>query len=258
MSKNTNHSTQEKIDEQLILADRLASLSQLSSGVSHEIRNPLASIMLFVDILADPKRFKRSDQELEILGEVKENVEKITGIITRMFDFSRPNSSNKYPSDTNKLMEDIVRLWTPKITRAGIDIKLSLQTDIPQITGDSVELQQVFSNLILNATEAMADGGTLTIDTSMALSTFHLPKEKKVILITVHDTGKGIRNDIKQTIFNPFFSTKNGHSGLGLSISYQIIKRHGGVLSCNKSDSGGTQFNIELPLDQPRQTGEKE
>ncbi|HID02037.1 MAG TPA: hypothetical protein EYP18_02315 [Desulfobacterales bacterium] len=124
---------QEKINEQLILADRLASLSQLSSGVSHEIRNPLASIMLFVDILADPNRFNRTDQELEILGEVKENVGKITDIITRMFDFSRPNSSNKLPSDINKLMEDILRLWTPKIQRAGIEIKLSLEADIPLI-----------------------------------------------------------------------------------------------------------------------------
>jgi len=236
----------EKMNEQMILADRLASLSQLSSGFSHEIRNPLASIMLFVDILADQRRYSRSEQELEILAEVKENVQRITDIITRVFDYARPGSSNKVPSDINKLLEDILRLWAPKINRASIETKLSLQPDIPLVTGDSGELQQVLSNLILNAIEAIDKGGTLTITTKTALSTFH--KNRQILLITVKDTGKGIPDNLRNTIFNPFFSTKPEGAGLGLTISYQIIKRHGGVLSCNKSGPEGTLFSIELPL----------
>lgn len=245
----------EKMNEQMVLADRLASLSRLSSGISHEIRNPLAGIMLFVDILADPKSFSRSNKELEILDEIKESVRKITDIISRVFDFARLNSSHKLPSDINKLLEDILGLWTPKVKRAGIEPELSLQPDLPYVTADSVELQEVFSNLILNAVEAMAEGGTLTITTATALSAFHA--QRKIVLVTVKDTGKGIPRNLRKTVFNPFFSTKSDGSGLGLAISYQIIKRHGGVLFCSKSGEEGTLFSIELPLDDQHGRGER-
>ena len=236
-----------EINEQMVLADRLASLSQLSSGISHEIRNPLASIMLFVDILTDPKRFSRSSQESEILNEIKENVQKITDIIARVFDFARLNSSHRLPSDINKLLRDMLRLWAPKMKQSAITAEFCPQPDLPRITGDSVELQQAFSNLILNAIEAMPEGGTLSLTTTTALSSFHAQRE--VIVITCGDTGPGIADDLRKSIFNPFFSTKAESSGLGLTISYQIIKRHGGVLYCSASDDGKTVFSIELPVD---------
>jgi signal transduction histidine kinase len=244
----------EKINEQMVLADRLASLSQLSSGISHEIRNPLASIMLFVDILADPKRFRRSSQETEILDEIKENVQKITDIIARVFDFARLNSSHRLPSDINKLLQDMLRLWIPKMKQSAITAEFRPQPDLPRITGDSVELQQAFSNLILNAIEAMPEGGTLSLTTATALSAFHA--QRKVIVITCRDTGIGIPDDLRKSIFNPFFSTKAESSGLGLTISYQIIKRHGGVLYCSASDEGKTVFSIELPVDHRHDDGE--
>lgn len=237
----------EKIDEQMVLADRLASLAQLSSGISHEIRNPLASIMLFVDILADPKRFRRSRQETEILDEIKENVQKITDIIGRVFDFARLNSSHRLPSDINRLLQDMLRLWTPKMKQSAITPEFNPQPDLPRITGDSVELQQAFSNLILNAIEAMPEGGTLSLTTATALSAFHA--QRKVVVVTCGDTGPGIPDDLRKAIFNPFFSTKAESSGLGLTISYQIIKRHGGVLYCSASEVDKTIFSIELPID---------
>ncbi len=234
----------------MFLADRLASLNQLSSGISHEICNPLSSIMLYVDILADRERFgHRSEQELQILSEIRENTNRIADTLTRLLDCSRLDIAEKQSVDLNRIIQDTVNIWKPKMQCSGIELRLFLQADLAPVRGDRIELQQVFSNLILNGIEAMPGGGILTIGSRPARSLFHDTRE--IILVTVSDTGGGIPTDQQESIFHPFFSTKADHTGLGLTIAHQIVRRHGGMLICSSSSKGGTTFSIELNRDEP-------
>ncbi|MCK5069639.1 MAG: hypothetical protein KAR01_03825 [Desulfocapsa sp.] len=241
-------------NEQQLFTDRMESLSRLARGVSHEIRNPLASIMLFVDILADPGRYSRTDQELEILSDVKENVNKITTIITRIFDFSKGDSSQKLPTDINELLEDALEISKSKLQQKAIHCVLSLEDNIPHVAGDSLELQQVFKNLILNAIESMPGGGAINITTKSLYS----GTQQKMVFMSIEDVGEGIPHDALQSIFTPFFSTKPGQPGLGLTISHQIVHRHGGILTCSTSGKQGTTFTLELPVKENLLTEEKE
>lgn len=235
-----------KTDEQLIRADRLSSLGLLSGGIAHEIRNPLSSISLFLDILSDPNRFDHPDKELEILEETKENVNKIAGIIKRVLDFAKPSITGRKEVDLNELIRQDIKLWSVQIRKADIALEQSLEDGIAPVFGDTIELRQVLNNLISNALEAMDEGGVLGITTAGGKSSFH--KDRRVVLLKVKDSGRGIAPEHRQSIFNPFFTTKTGGTGLGLAISNQIIERHGGIFSCESEPGTGTTFSIELPV----------
>jgi len=234
-----------KIEKQLIRADRLSSLGQLSGGIAHEIRNPLSGINLFVDILADEEKFSRADQELEIFQEIKHNINKINGIITRILDFARDSRATSGEIDVNALIEEITRLWYTKIRDAKIKLQLSLQKDLLTVCGDAIGIQQVMNNLIQNAIEAMPAGGLLDIATRNAVSSFY--QDRPVVLIRVGDSGSGIPPKQREKVFDPFFTTKSTGTGLGLSISHQIVERHGGIISFESLSKQATTFSVELP-----------
>ncbi len=235
-----------KIDEQLIRADRLSSLGLLSCGIAHEIRNPLSGINLFLDILYDQEKFERTDQEIEILKEIKTNIEKINGIIKRVLEFASHSDLNLKPVDINSLILDTLKFWGSKMGSKEIALKLSLDKDLPRVHADLIELQQVVNNLIQNSFDAMPNGGKLNIRTTTCTSAFQ--KDRQVVKIGIEDTGQGIKPDHHEKIFNPFFTTKSNGTGLGLSISSQIIDRHGGVISFESVEGAGTRFHLELPI----------
>ncbi len=234
-----------KIQEQLIRADRLSSLGQLSGGIAHEIRNPLAGINLFLDILSDEDKYERTAIEIEIFNDIRNDVNKIDGIIRRVLDFARPGVKKTDKIDIKLLIREEIKLWSLKIRKPKIDLKLSLKKETPFIVGDSIELRQVINNLVMNSIDAMKTRGVLEISTARGISSFH--KDRKVAVITVKDSGSGIKPEQKASIFNPFFTTKADGTGLGLSILYNIIKRHGGTISCESEPGKGTTFTIELP-----------
>jgi signal transduction histidine kinase len=234
-----------KVERQLIRADRLSSLGQLSGGIAHEIRNPLSGINLYVDILCEAERFKRADQELEIFEEIKLNIKKINGIITRVLDFAKHSDAASGKIEINCLIDEALKLWYTKIRDTKIRLELSLQRDLAPIRGDAIEIQQVVNNLIQNAVEAMPAGGALDIATCNGISSFH--QDRPVVLISVGDTGQGIPTEQREKIFDPFFTTKSTGTGLGLSISHQIIERHGGIISFESRSKPATTFSIELP-----------
>ena len=235
-----------KTEEQLVRADRLSSLGQLSGGIAHEIRNPLSSISLFMDILSDKERFEHTDQELELLSEVKDNVNRIADIIKRVLDLSKLQAVHKNMTDINRLIEGNIKLWQTNISKSKIKLKLSLDKGLPQILGDAIQLQQVFNNLILNAIEAMNKGGILRITTSKGVSS--VVRGREVVVIEVGDTGPGINPEDMENIFNPFFTTKTMGTGLGLAISHKIVERHGGIISIESKPNEGTTFSVELPV----------
>jgi two-component system cell cycle sensor histidine kinase/response regulator CckA len=234
-----------KIEEQLIRANRLASLGQLSGGIAHEIRNPLAAVSLFVDILCDKNKFDQSDMELEVLGHIKDDINKIAAIIKRVLEFAKPSAASSREIDVNTLIHENLKLWSAKIRKSKIRLELSLEESHPSIVGDPVELQQVINNLVSNAIDAMSRGGVLSVTARKGISFFH--KGRRIVIINVKDAGPGIKREHAESIFNPFFTTKATGTGLGLAISHQIIERHGGVISFESKPDEGTTFTIELP-----------
>ena len=236
-----------KLEEHMIRVDRLSSLGQLSAGIAHEIRNPLAGINLFVDVLTDEEKFQRTGQELEILGEIKRNIKKMDGIIKRILDFARQSESPILDKlDVSLLISDTLKLWRSAMTKAGIVLHLSVAEDLPHLRGDAIELQQVLNNLLENAVDAMGRGGHLRITARQGV--FSLDEHRQAVILTLQDTGPGIPVEHRGSIFNPFFTTKPAGTGLGLAISHRIVSRHGGTIFCESTTDMGTTFRIEFPI----------
>jgi len=242
----TDITEKKRVQEQLIRSDRLSSLGRLSGGIAHEIRNPLAGINLFIDILRDKEKFVYTDKAQDILNEMKEGVNKIEGIVKRVLDFARPSKVSIDKIEMNTLITETIELWDENLRKSNIKRKLSLAKDLPPVLGDNISLQQVINNLVLNAVEAMKKDGMLEITSSKGISSFF--KEREIIIITVEDTGPGIEPKYMEKIFNPFFTLKATGTGLGLSIVHQIIKQHGGFISFKCGPCKGTTFTIELPI----------
>ena len=236
---------QKKIGEQLLRADRLASLGQLSGGIAHEIRNPLASISLFADVLCDQDKYDRNRQELELFDDIKDNISRIEKIIKGVLDFAKPPITSSDEIDLNQITREIVKFWSSKLRKSKIRLNLNLKDGLPPAQGDVIGLQQVINNVVLNAIEAMSAGGDITINTSLSDSPKGIGQDR--VYLKVSDTGPGIPHDHQENIFNPFFTTKASGTGLGLSISHQIIKRQGGTFTFENNPDAGTTFIIELP-----------
>ena len=236
---------QREIEKQLIRADRLSSLGQLSGGIAHEIRNPLASINLFTDILSDPHKYERTPQEIELFDDIQENIDRIDQIIKRVLDFAKPAITSSDAIDLNALIQECLKFWSSQLRKSKIDLQLRLHDKLPPVQGDVIGLQQVIHNVILNAIEALGQGGEIKIDTSQVPPLNG--NNHSTVLMQVSDTGPGIPAAHQEDIFNPFFTTKATGTGLGLSISHQIIKRQGGAFSFDNNPEAGATFSIELP-----------
>ncbi|MBI5590544.1 MAG: PAS domain S-box protein [Deltaproteobacteria bacterium] len=235
-----------KTEEQLLRANRLSSLAQLSAGIAHEIRNPLSSISLFTDILCDAGKFVRTEQEYEILREIKDNIHRISGIIKKVLDFARSPHEVKFATDINGIITDTLLFWDLKAQKSNVHLVVKLQENLPPMFGDELQLQQVFHNLVINALEAMENGGVLTLATTAGISS--LIKYRQALIITVSDTGSGILDEDIENIFNPFFTTKRTGTGLGLAIAHKIIETHGGMISVKSRLGEGTTFSLEFPV----------
>ncbi len=234
-----------KMQMQLMRADRLSALGQFAGGIAHEIRNPMGSIRLFTDILCDENRYKRDEKEKELFDEINQNISRINSIIKSVLNYSKPLEISSGKADINNIISSTLKLFSSKLRNLKIDPLISLGENIKPIDGDPVGLQQVVTNMIINAMDAMKDGGILNIQTLKNCST--LDGNHSVVKIIVKDTGTGIPPDEFESIFNPFFSAKPGGTGLGLSISHHIIEIHGGTISVRNKKDGGAEFTIELP-----------
>jgi signal transduction histidine kinase len=234
------------MEKHLTRVDRLSSLGQLSGGIAHEIRNPLAGISLFIDVLSDEEKFSRTSQEGDIFEEIKLNIKKIDGIIRRILDFSKQSViSSQSKLDVGLLIEDSLKLWRSRMTKDGIKFREFFEENLSEVLGDPVEIQQVLTNLVQNALEAMEKDGTLSI--SAENGTLSFDRKRPAVIIRVQDSGPGIPLDQQKNIFNPFFTTKHTGTGLGLAISHRIASRHGGLISFESVPGAGTTFMVELP-----------
>ena len=226
---------------QLMQAEKIASLGRLAAGVAHEINNPLAGILIYAEILQ--RDMEEEDAGRQHVEEIINQTLRCKEIVTRLLEFSRQSTGQKPLIDLNDIISRCVKLIGHQVLFHNIEIKQALDPDLPQIFGDPGELQQVFTNLFLNAADAMKGQGRITITSRAA------PQRDEVI-ITFTDTGSGISPELRDKIFEPFFTTKppGKGTGLGLSIVYGVIQRHGGSIEVESPPGGGTTFIIRLPL----------
>ena len=236
------HQELEAAQAQLVHSDKIASLGRMSAGVAHEINNPLAGILIYAELL-------RRDLAADAVH--RENIEVIINqtmrcqqIVHRLLDFSRQSLGDRKLFDANDIIHRCVELISHQAFFHNIKVVQQLDPFLPQIVGDPGQLQQVFTNLLLNAADAMNGQGQITIACR--------PMDQgEGIILTFTDTGCGIPPEIRDKIFEPFFTTKppGKGTGLGLSIVYGVIQRHGGTITADSPRGGGTTFTIRLPLE---------
>jgi two-component system sensor histidine kinase HydH len=225
--------------EQLRRADRLAALGKLSAGIAHEIRNPLASVKGSVEILetvvpaGHPKR--------EFVEIIREETDRLNRIITEFLKFARPPEPRTELVLLNDLVRSTLLLLQKEVDRCGIRLEVELDPALPALWLDPDQIRQVLLNILINAIQAMPEGGRLEVRSGWEAA-------KGEAAIEVADTGPGVPDAELDQIFDPFYSTRPDGSGLGLSICYQLVERHGGRILAENRPQGGLRLVVRLPL----------
>jgi len=222
--------------EQLLRADRINSIGELSAAVVHEVRNPLASIRGAVEILED--EIPLSSPRREFAGIIKTEVDRLDSLVGEFLRFARPQKPAVAPASLNEIMQAVCTLIAGRAEAQRVAIEAGFVSDVPVIVIDAEQIKQLLLNLAINALQAMPQGGRLMLRTRLEL-------ERAVV--EVEDTGGGIDPGLQARIFDPFFTTKEKGTGLGLSIAYKIAHEHGGSLSLENGKEGAL-FRLLLPL----------
>jgi two-component system sensor histidine kinase HydH len=236
-----------KLYQQMKERDRLAALGEMSAGLAHEIRNPLAAIKGAVQYL-DPKKLPPDDREfLEIMIE---EVNRLNGVVTQFLDYSRPLKTSMAPTAVNEVLEKTFKLLESQAP-ASVKVELQLAEWAPRVQADAEQLKQVFLNLALNAFQAMPGGGRLTVSTRVARDELAFWREgarrTDVVEIRFRDSGPGVPEDARESIFVPFYTTKEKGTGLGLAICQRIVKAHQGSIVVHSTPGEGAEFLVSLP-----------
>jgi two-component system NtrC family sensor kinase len=223
----------------LVQSEKLASLGKMAAGVAHEVNNPLTSILINACLLLESR--KPGDPEHESLSLIAEETSRCAQIVRGLLEFARQTPSQTAHADINEIVERTALLLEKQASVRNITILKDLDPALPAIDLDRSKMQQVFSNLIINAIEAMPSGGTLRIVSSLA-------GDGRSLEVRFADTGIGIPPENLHKIFDPFFTTKSFGTGLGLAVSYGIIQRQGGTIEVESEVGRGTVFKVKLPL----------
>jgi len=225
---------------QLIQSEKLASLGKMAAGVAHEINNPLTSILLNTYLLLED--CGETDEERESLTLIADEASRAAQIVAGLLDFARQTPAQEVRADVNDIIERTVQLHEMQASVRNIRIEKVLDRSLPPVDLDKNKIQQVFSNLIMNAREAMPEGGTLGVAS-------RLSGDGTFLEIVFSDTGVGIPKDNIPKLFDPFFTTKSFGTGLGLAVSYGIIRQRGGTIDVQSEVGRGSVFTVRLPLE---------
>ena len=235
-----------KIQEEILRMDRLVSLGKLSSGIAHELRNPLAGIKTTAQALSE--EMSKDDSRREYLNRITKEIDRLNDLLKTFFSFAKPQKLNLIECSVKDVINEIIPFLFKEIADQGIRFVEAYHPQLPKIKVDKSQMYQVFLNLFLNAIQAMPNGGELKIEVNPTVSYSQDGPSQNFIKIVISDTGKGIPPNIVHRIFDPFFTTKPKGIGLGLSITYQIIKKHGGTIKVESKLEKGTSFIINLPV----------
>lgn len=232
-----------KLNHQLLHADRLASIGMLAAGAAHELNEPIGNILGFVQLVQKcpglPPLARRDLKKIELASlQARE-------IIRNLLVFARQTTPTKAKLDLNHVIEESLLFLEARCAKEGVELARRLAPDLPEITADPMQLNQVLVNLVVNALQATEAGGRITIETR---------PRGDVILLVVEDTGCGMSEQVIEKVFVPFFTTKGvgQGTGLGLPVVHGIVSSHGGTIQVKSQVSRGTRFEIVLPVDHPR------
>lgn len=237
--------------QQMERADRLASIGEMSTGIAHEIKNPLAGISGAITVLAE--EFADDDPRKEIVRQVLEQIARLDKTATDLLFFGRPGKPELTYVDINDLVKKTLFFVTQHPEARNIHRVKELTRDLPLVGVDEKQVQQVLFNVIINAVQAMKEGGTLTIQTSVVTQ-----DGRDFVRILVSDTGKGIAPQDVEKIFVPFYTTKTQGTGLGLPICKKLMVQNGGTISVESRIGEGTTFTIDLPAVAGQPNNQKE
>jgi len=223
--------------EELLRHEKLAAIGSLAAGVAHEINNPTAIIRGNVELLQ--MVLDKDASGREEADEIMKQTERVSLITQNLLSFAREQQIHQEYVQLNFLLEEILAQLSHQVAMDEVRLLKNLSSKLPNIEGDRERLRQVFTNILLNAMQAMAGKGTLSL-----ISEF----TDREVRVTIEDSGPGIPSAIKEKIFNPFFTTKSKGTGLGLSVSYGIVQAHGGSIEVFSTENQGATFKVHLPL----------
>jgi two-component system, NtrC family, sensor kinase len=229
--------------EQLVQSRKIAAVGTLTSGIAHELNNPINNIVLTAESLKEDFKELPDEEALGLIQDILVQSERASEIVKGLLDFSRAEHPEFEPLPVGAVIQDTLKLVRNQLSLSGINVEQDIPPDLPLIYGDRKSLQQVFLNLFINAIHAMLDGGTLQIRACPST-------DGEQMIIDVTDTGVGIDPEHLPQIFDPFYTTKQvgRGTGLGLSVTYGIVEKHGGHIEVKSRKGEGSTFTVTLPL----------
>ncbi len=229
----------ESINTQLQVSERLAALGRITAGVAHEVKNPLNSMRLWLENLKESLPAEADGAALQAVHVLDVEIDRLDAVVKRFLDFSRPMDVRLEPTQLADLLREVLEVAHPQLQKANVQVARLFPIGIPDVFVDRDLLKQAVLNLVLNAVEAMPNGGQLQLT---------LSRRGEMAEITVGDTGKGIPQEDRQKVFQLFFTTRPGGSGIGLASTFRIVQLHNGSIDFTSEVGRGTTFRIELPL----------
>jgi PAS domain S-box-containing protein len=229
----------ESINTQLQVSERLAALGRITAGVAHEVKNPLNSMRLWLENLKESLPHEPDSGSQQAVQVLDKEIDRLDAVVKRFLDFTRPMDVRLEATQLADVLKEVVEVAKPQLQKAKIHVAQLLPIDVPEVYVDRALLKQALLNLVLNAVEAMPTGGQLRM---------MLSRRGEMAEITVGDTGKGIPLENRQKIFQLFFTTRPGGSGIGLASTFRIVQLHNGSIDFTSEVGRGTTFRIELPL----------
>jgi PAS domain S-box-containing protein len=229
----------ESINTQLQVSERLAALGRITAGVAHEVKNPLNSMRLWLENLKESLPAEQDGASRQAVQVLDKEIDRLDAVVKRFLDFTRPMDIHLEATQLAKLLREVLEIAQPQLQKSNIHLAQLLPIDVPEVYVDRALLKQAVLNLVLNAAEAMPNGGQLRLV---------LSRRGEMAEISVGDTGKGIPLENRQKIFQLFFTTRPGGSGIGLASTFRIVQLHNGSIDFTSEVGRGTTFRIELPL----------
>jgi len=229
----------ESINTQLQVSERLAALGRITAGVAHEVKNPLNSMRLWLENLKESLPAEADGASRQAVQVLDKEIDRLDAVVKRFLDFTRPMDIRLEATQLAELLKEVLEVAQPQLRKSNIQLAQLLPIDVPEVYVDRALLKQAVLNLVLNAAEAMPSGGQLRLV---------LSRRGEAAEITVGDTGKGIPLEDRQKIFQLFFTTRPGGSGIGLASTFRIVQLLNGSIDFTSEVGRGTTFRIELPL----------
>ena len=226
----------QKAHAEVVQSQKLATLGYLAAGMAHEIRNPLNSIALFVQLI---KEGVEDSEKIDYVEKILKEIDRVDATLSKLMDTAKRPRFELVEVNIEEVIQKALDSFTPQINAQAITLTFSPKRQLPRLKADPVEIEQIFTNLLLNSIDEMSGGGTLTIE---------LDHDDRDIVIRVSDSGRGIPAEHLPNIFDPFFSTKTRGTGMGLPIVLRIVKNYGGKIEVVATDKSGATFLIRLPV----------